>query len=111
MTLDHGPLSGIRRRSTPRQRSQYAAGIERTVDAAVAEVKAAKEAGRQEEIAAYREKNKPVPFSTAELQTAVAVRTSTGWHRVVKVNTKSVTVETGYSWTDRYPINKILEVK
>src|SRR5690625_4265698 len=27
------------------------------------------------------------------------VRDSVGWHRVVRVNAKSVTVETGYSWT------------
>lgn len=111
MTLDHGPLSGIRRSSTPRQRRQYAAGIERTVDAAVAAVKAAKETERQKLIADYRAKTAPVPYSADELQNAAAVRTTTGWHKVVRVNAKSVTVETQYSWTDRHPINQILEVR
>lgn len=111
MTLDHGQLSGIRRTSTPRQRRQHEAGIERTIDQAVAEVKKQQEAERQAAIDAYRAKTAPVPYTPEQLAAALAVRTSTGWHRVVKVNKKSVTVETGYSWTDRHPIDKILEVK
>lgn len=111
MTLDHGPLSGIRRRSTPRQRSQYAAGIERTIDAAMLEMEALRKQERLDAIAAYKAKTAPVPFTPEELAKAVAVRTSSGWHRVVRVSQKSVTVATAYSWTDRHPINKILEVK
>jgi hypothetical protein len=30
-----------------------------------------------------------------------------GWRRVVRVNRKSVTVETGYSWTDTVPYPKV----
>lgn len=59
----------------------------------------------------YEKKNAPVPFTTEELKAARAVRTSSGWHRVAKVNAKSVSVETGYSWTDRYTLDKILEVR
>lgn len=51
----------------------------------------------------------PVAPVTAEaLRGAIAVRDRYGWHRVVRVNAKSVTVETGYSWTDRLPIEKII---
>ena len=39
------------------------------------------------------------------------VRDSLGWHRVVRVNTKSVSVETGYSWTDRIPLANVLEAR
>lgn len=85
--------------------------MDRTIDAAVAEVKAHEEAERQAAIARYKARTAPVPFTPEQLAAAVAVRTSTGWHKVVRVNAKSVTVETGYSWTDRYPIDKILEVK
>lgn len=44
-----------------------------------------------------------------DLHGATYVRTSTGWHKVVRVNAKSVTVETAYSWTDRYEFGEILE--
>ena len=111
MSIDHGQLSGIRRHSTPRQRRRWDAGIEKTIDLANAEVAAAKEAERQANIAAYREKNKPVPFTPEELKAARAVRTDLGWHRVARVNAKSVSVETGYSWTDRVELGKILEVR
>lgn len=60
---------------------------------------------------AYAKKNAPVPFTAEELKAARAIRTSSGWHRVAKVNAKSVTVETGYSWTDRYTLDKVLEVR
>jgi hypothetical protein len=60
---------------------------------------------------AYAKRAAPVPFTTEELKAARAIRTSSGWHRVAKVNAKSVSVETGYSWTDRYTLDKILEVR
>ena len=39
------------------------------------------------------------------------VRDSLGWHRVIRVNAKSVSVETGYSWTDRIPMSNVLETR
>jgi hypothetical protein len=60
---------------------------------------------------AYAKRTAPVSFTVEELKAARAVRTSSGWHRVAKVNAKSVSVETGYSWTDRYTLDKILEVR
>lgn len=39
------------------------------------------------------------------------VRDSVGWHRVVRVNAKSVTVETPWSWTDRIPFAKVIETR
>ena len=88
-----------------------AAATERSVDEALAEVHAAYIANSEANAAAYAERNKPVPFTTEELQAARAVRTSVGWHRVARVNTKTVSVETGYSWNDRYTFDKILEVR
>lgn len=109
--LDHGQLSGIRRHSTARQQRRWEAGIEKTIDQANAKVAAEKEAERQANIAAYREKNKPVPFTPEELKAARAIRTDLGWHKVARVNAKSVSVETGYSWTDRIALGKVLEVR
>lgn len=60
---------------------------------------------------AYAKKNAAVPFTGEELKAAKLIRTSVGWHKVVRVNAKTVTVETAYSWTDRYPIAQVLEVR
>lgn len=42
---------------------------------------------------------------------AVVVRTAGGWHKVVRVNARTVSVATGYSWVDRYPFDRLLEVR
>ena len=47
-------------------------------------------------------------FTQVDLAGVSHVRDSIGWHRVVRVNPTTVTVETGYSWTDRIPHEKIL---
>ena len=109
--LDHGMLSGIRRHSTPTQRRKEAAAMDRSIDQAVAAMKAQQEADAIEARARYAERTKPVPFTPEELKAARAIRTDAGWHKVRKVNAKSVTVETGYSWTDRYSLEKVLEVR
>lgn len=61
---------------------------------------------------AAREAEKARPKLTADdVRGARAVRTSAGWHPVVRVSAKSVTVATPYSWTERIALDKILEVK
>ena len=42
---------------------------------------------------------------------ATHVRIGYGWRKVVRVNAKSVSVHTGYSWVDRYEFDKVLEVR
>ena len=108
--LDHGILSGIRRRSTPTQRRKDAAAIDRSVDAAVTEVRAAREAEQDDLAAAYAERTKPVPFTREELQAARVVRTMYGWHRVIRVNAKTVTVSGDFG-DYRVPEKTILEVR
>ena len=88
-----------------------AAAINATVAAAVAAVAAEVADGHSAARAEYARRTAPVEFTPAQLSTAIAIRTSSGWHRVVKVNAKSVSVETGYSWTDRYALGQILEVR
>lgn len=59
---------------------------------------------------AEREAEKARPKLTADdVRGARAVRDEFGWHRVVRVSAKSVTVETPYSWTERIPLTKVLE--
>jgi hypothetical protein len=89
--------------------------IHRIIDGVKAE-EAAKAAEHQAEITAARaaaraaEKARP-KLTTEDVRGARFVRTDLGWHKVVRVNVKSVTVETAYSWTDRYPLAKVLEVR
>jgi hypothetical protein len=52
-----------------------------------------------------------VLFTSADLTGATHVRNGIGWHRIVKINEKSVTVETPYSWTDRIPMDQVREFR
>jgi|GEM_PF-2337166 len=83
---------------------------ESLVDEAVAEVKAERDAAwtaaQEASKAAEAERHH---FTRDELLTADLIRTRFGWSRVVKVNQKSVTVDTGYSWTELVPFDRILE--
>ena len=88
-----------------------AAAINATVEAAVAAVAAQVADEHSVARAEYARRIAPVEFTPTQLSTAIAIRTSSGWHRVKKVNAKSVTVETGYSWTDRYTLDRVLEVR
>lgn len=67
----------------------------------------------ERELAALRRpvRPEPKPVTPDALAAAKYVRNRYGWHKVVRVNRTSVTVETGYSWTDRIPVAKILEVR
>lgn len=46
-----------------------------------------------------------------DIAAAKLIRTSTGWRKVVRVNAKSVSVDSGYSWVDRIPFDQVLEVR
>lgn len=85
--------------------------IQRTINQAKAELADAEKIEGEERARRYAERTAPVPFTFEELKAATHIRTDIGWHKVVRVSAKSVTVETGYSWTDRYTLAKILEVR
>lgn len=52
-----------------------------------------------------------VRLTIEDIKGAKFVRTSTGWRKVVRVNAKTVSVDSGYSWVDRIDINQIVEVR
>lgn len=87
-----------------------AAATERSIDAAKAEVKAAEDVEQAKRAALYAERTKPVPFTREELQAARAVRTYYGWHRVIRVNTTTVTIDGDFG-DYRVPEKNILEVR
>ena len=52
-----------------------------------------------------------VRYARDDLLNAVVVADRSGWHKVLSVNRKTVTVETEYSWTDRIPFEKVLDFR
>jgi hypothetical protein len=98
------------RRDTRSAYRSRAAAAERSVDVAIADVKAAKEAAEAEARAAYEAKYAPVPFTDEELKVASVVRTRFGWARLIRVNAKTVTIAGAFG-DDRIPVASILEVK
>jgi hypothetical protein len=110
---DYDPaiLSGIRRKPNHKaDRARYnsysrEAEAWKAVEAAEMDVKIIR--GRL----ATQARNTPIAFTEEQYKAAKVVRDSLGWHKVAKVNAKSVSVETGYSWTDRIAREKIIEVR
>lgn len=50
-------------------------------------------------------------LTAADLASATLVRDRTGWHKVVRVNATTVTVQTPWSWTERIKRDHILEAR
>ena len=107
---DPAILSGIRRKPNAKADTRRYNAYDREA-AAYAEHAAATAAWRVAEsrIAALAEREAAVGLVVPA--DACLVRDSYGWHRVIRVNAKSVSVETGYSWTDRIPLANVLETR
>lgn len=109
---DPGALSGIRRkpnrRADDRRYSMYerAAAAQKWLDRAQGDVDRLTRALQAAEAEAER-----VPLTADDARGATHVRDKNGWHKVVTVNRTTVTVETGYSWTDRIPLERVLEAR
>lgn len=108
---DPGTLSGIRRRGGQRADARRFAAYDREAtaarDLAAAEEAEARRAAKAERDAA----DAAAPCDLDKIGRGDYVRTRHGWHRVVRVSPKSVTVETPYSWTDRIARNRIVETR
>jgi len=77
--------------------------------------KIAAEQSRQDLIAvkkaARQAEQDRVKFTRDDLRDAFAVRDQHGWRKVRKVNTKTVSVDSGYSWADLIPLEKVLDFR
>lgn len=51
------------------------------------------------------------PMTGDDLTTATHIRDRLGWHKVVAVSRRSVTVETPWSWHDLIPIRDVIEAQ
>lgn len=100
------PLS--RRRAGARNGARLS---QQAIDAELARQQAERDAQHAEGVArrkAEREAEKARErFTAADLTGAEFVRDDIGWHRVVRVNAKTVTVGTAYSWTERVSIEQV----
>lgn len=108
---DPAILSGIRRRPNHKADARRMAAYDREA-AAVREL-----AEQERRVAAAEQRVKrarldaAAPCDLDALKPGWLVRDRHGWHRVVRVSAKSVSVETGYSWTDRIPYDRIVETR
>lgn len=109
MTFDHGLLN------LPLGHRARGKSIERTIDDAVAQIardrRAEDEARKARSRAARKAEQDRVKLTREGCEGALLVRDEFGWHEVARVNVKSVTVKTPYSWTETVPYGKILEVR
>jgi hypothetical protein len=88
-----------------------AAATERQIDQAVESERAERRAEWEARKAAHAaNESSRHRYTRDELDGVQGVRTADGWHPVVRVNAKTVTVHTPYSWTLRIPFDRILAV-
>jgi len=113
--LNHGDdmamVSGTRRKPNARADARKWNACDREADAwSAVSAKAA-----EIELLAHRAKiakrDALVPYTAAELKAARYIRTKHGWHEVVRVSAKSVTVRTEWSWNDRVLLADVIEVR
>lgn len=100
------------RRDTVTAYRRRARDTERMVDDAVAEVaaeRAAEWTAAKERAAKARAARRQ--FTRDDLVGAGFVHDGVAWRKVVRLNAKTVSVESGYSWTDRVPFARIIAVQ
>jgi hypothetical protein len=110
---DSAILSGIRRKASPRRDEQRFNAYSRAADAQRKLDDLRNEVRRlQNRLDAARKEATRIPFTRDQLTGAVLVKSETyGWCKVRKVNQKTVSVDSGYSWADLIPIGQILEYR
>lgn len=110
--LDPAIGSGIRRKPNAKADARRFAGYTRSADIFTAFDAAEKEVERlTRRLAAEQAEATRQRFTRDDITGAWAVRTADGWHKVAKVNAKTVSVETAYSWTERIEFDKILDYR
>lgn len=99
-----------RRRATAKHNASTA---NRDLAAIVAEQKADATAAHKAAVAAHNAREAArAPIHPVDILGAVAVRSRIhGWRKVRRVNTKSVSVDSGYSWPDYIAFKDVLEVR
>lgn len=109
--LDSATGSGIRRKPNPKADARRFASYQRIGDVFTEFEDAEQEVARlTSRLSSERAEAERVRFTADDIKGARAVRDRFGWHPVARVNDKTVTVATPYSWTERIAVENILEV-
>lgn len=104
--VDHGELN------IPLAKRYGRGGIDAAIERHLAEQRRTDATAQKQRRTAAREAEaNRVRLTHDDVKDATHVRDAYGWHKVVRVSAKSVTVETGYSWNDRIPIDRIHEAR
>lgn len=106
---DPAVLSGIRRNGGHRQDSRRFAAYDRHAVLARELTQARGRLAILEAAEVRAARDAAAPCDIPSLAVGDYIRTRQGWWKVARVNAKSVSVETGYSWTDRVEHSKIIE--
>lgn len=109
-SYDSAVLSGIRRKPNRKADQRRWDAYTRESNLALA-VDEARESIAGIERYIERVRALPDPPTIEQIKAASIVRDEFGWHSVVRVNAKSVTVATGFSWTDRIALPAILDAR
>lgn len=105
-------LTYSQRRSSARRGAQLAEQAIRDETARQAVERAREyEAAKVRRKAAREAEKARLKLTADDVKGARLVRDEFGWHAVVRVSAKSVTVKTVHSWTERISLDKILEVR
>jgi hypothetical protein len=106
-----GVISGISGAGGAKQTSRRFAAYNREAAAAEDLRRAKADVAGAKYAIAKAKRDAPITYDPAILIPGSYVRSANGWHKVVRVNKTTVSVATGYSWTDKIVLGKIVEVR
>ena len=109
---DPAVLSGLRRKSSPKADARRYSAYAREAEAQLRLTRLRDEVRRLGNAlsAAIVERDR-VRLTRDDVVGAREVCTRFGWYSVVKVNRMTVSVSTGFSWTDKVPFEEILAIR
>jgi hypothetical protein len=108
---DPAMASGIRRKPNSRAETRRHNAYSRTAASWAAVQGAERRIAALEHTIERTIRDLPIPYTPAELKAARLVRDRFGWHAVVTVNAKSISVKTPWSWTERIMLGDVIEVR
>lgn len=108
---DMAVVSGIRRKPNARADARRYDAYSKASELWLAWKAADKERDTLEWQLDQAHRDAKAPRDIDSLRPGSLVRTDLGWHRVVRVNRVSVSVATGYSWTDTVRLDRIIETR
>lgn len=108
---DPATLSGVQRRGGQKAMARRFTAYDREAAAVRAAVEEERREAHRGRAAAMAAADAKAHRDLDSLKPGDAVRDRNGWHSVVRVNAKSVSVPSGYSWVDRIPLERIIETR